>query len=365
MREHKWAPRNRGILGALTLLLFVSLYLGDSTPTFAKATRSYGRPSIGFATTLALAPQVDSYMEAANPTATATPTRSGAGTRTKTPPPSRTASTTPSPTSGGSGSVPNFSHIYTILLENKEYGSIVGQSSAPYLNSLIARYGLATNYTATFHPSEPNYLALFSGSNQGVTDNGVHNLGAKNVADQIEASRRTWRVFAQNVPLNCYTGATASGGEDGSGSYARKHEPAISFNDINSSSSRCANISDFTHFDPAAANYEFIVPNLCNSMHDCSVATGDKWLKSFVPGILNSAAWQGGGVLFITWDEGSSSTGGGGHVATLVIANSVTAGFKSGIAHSHYSLLRTVQDAWGLGCLANSCSAKNMGEFFH
>jgi hypothetical protein len=261
--------------------------------------------------------------------------------------------------------MPEFRHIYTIVMENKEYGSIVGSQAAPYLNSLIAQYGLATNYTGVAHPSEPNYFALFSGSTQGVTDDGVHNLNGQNLADQIGAAGRTWRVFAENVPLNCFTGAVAMNGEDGSGVYARKHEPAISFTDISRSSSHCANISDLTHFDPAAANYELVVPNLCHDMHDCSVAVGDHFLNGFVPTVLNSQAWQADGVLFIVWDEGTTNLGGGGHVPLLVISNRVQKGSRSAVTHNHYSLLRTVEDAWGLGCLNQACKANNLGEFFH
>ncbi len=250
-------------------------------------------------------------------------------------------------------------------MENHEYSDIVGSSSAPYINSLIAQYGLATNYDALAHPSQPNYIALFSGSTQGVTDDSTVNISATNIADQIEASGRTWKVFAQNYPLNCSTGSSYSGGADGSGTYVRRHNPAISFTDISGNASRCANITDFTHFDPAAANYAFIKPNLCNDMHDCSVSVGDTFLQGFVPTILNSSAWQQGGVLFITWDEGTSTTDGGGHVATIVIASNVTAGYRSSTSYNHYSLVRTIEDAWGLGCLANTCSANNLAEFFH
>ena len=97
--------------------------------------------------------------------------------------------------------------------------------------------------------------------------------------------------------------------------------------------------------DPAGtvARYNFITPNLCNDMHDCSIAVGDSFLQGFVPKILNSTAWQQGGVLFILWDEGSTGTGGGGQVAVLVIANNVTAGYRSTVAHNHYSLLRTIE----------------------
>ncbi len=266
--------------------------------------------------------------------------------------------------SGGSSGLPAFSHIYLIVMENHEYSSIVGSSNAPYLNGLIAQYGLATNYDAVAHPSEPNYFALFSGSTQGITNDSKYDLAGTNLADQLAAHQKTWRVFAQNVPLGCYTGMTASGGADGSGSYARKHEPAISFTDISGDAARCADIANFSAFDPAAADFEMIVPNLCNDMHDCSVATGDAFLKGFVPTITSSAAFKDGGVLFITWDEGTTAIGGGGHVATLVIGPGVKSGFVSSVAHDHYSLVRTIEDAWGLGCLNQTCSANDLGEFF-
>ena len=249
-------------------------------------------------------------------------------------------------------------------MENKEYGSIVGSASAPYLNSLIRHYGLATRYYATTHPSQPNYIALFSGSTQGVRDNLNHNIAAKNLADQIGARGRGWRVFAENVPLGCYKRATASGGEDGAGTYARKHEPAISFTDISGSARRCGYITDFRHFSPTAASFELIVPNLCHDMHDCSVRTGDAFLSRFVPRITGSSAFANS-VLFITWDEGSTTLGGGGRVATLVISPRVTPGFRSSITHTHYSLMRTIENAWGLGCLAKACTANDLREFFH
>ena len=167
------------------------------------------------------------------------------------------------------------------------------------------------------------------------------------------------------MPTNCFAGETARDGPDGSGAYARKHNPAISFTDISGSLTRCANISDFAHFDPAAASYELIVPNLCNDMHDCSVRMGDDFLKGFVPKILDSRAWQDGGVLFIVWDEGTTNWGGGGHVPLLVISSRVPKGFRSDAAHNNYSLLRTIEDAWGLGCLNRACAAGNLGEFFH
>jgi hypothetical protein len=255
--------------------------------------------------------------------------------------------------------------VLMIVLENRSYGSIVGSSSAPYLNSLIGRYGLATNYTGIAHPSQPNYLALFSGSTQGVVDDKVHTFGGRNLADQLEARGKTWRVVAENVPPGCYTGATHTGGADGSGTYVRKHEPAIQFTNISRNAARCANIVDFKHFSLTAANFQLIVPNLCHDMHDCTTIVGDAFLKKFVTAILAKADIAHT-LLVITFDEGKDAdhAGGGGHIATVLIGPMVRPGFKSSVAHDHFSLLRTIQNIWSLGCLNRSCAANDLREFF-
>jgi acid phosphatase len=98
-------------------------------------------------------------------------------------------------------------------------------------------------------------------------------------------------------------------------------------------------------------------------MHDCSTAHGDAFLRRFLPRILTSPA-MAGSLLVVTWDEGVGRLGGGGRVATVVIGPSVKRGFRSATRHSHYSLLRTIQDAWGLGCLNRTCSANDLREFF-
>lgn len=268
------------------------------------------------------------------------------------------------PPPGSLRPVPAFSHAYVIVLENKACERIVGSADAPFLNELIARYGLAESYQAVAHPSQPNYLALASGSTQGVGDNDPYDVTAPTVFDQLEQAGRSWRVYAENVPPGCFRGATAVGGRDGRGTYARKHDPATSFTGISTSPGRCANIQDLTSFDPAAADLEIIIPNLCHDMHDCSVADGDAWLRTFVPRILGSPAFQSGGALFITFDEGSESAKESNHVATIVAGPTVPSGFRSATPHTHYSLLRTIQDSWGLACLAESCAANTLGEFF-
>jgi hypothetical protein len=262
------------------------------------------------------------------------------------------------------GPVPPFSHIYLIVLENHPLSAIIDSGQAPYLQSLATQYGLAANEVSVAHPSQPNYLALFSGSTHGVDDDQLHDIVAPNLADRLEARGRSWHVFAENVPAGCYTGARASEGPDGSGTYARKHEPAISFMNISTNPSRCAHISDLSSFDPMTADFELIVPNLCHDMHDCTVGVGDDWLKTFVPKILASPGWQQNGALFITFDEGNETTVGGERVATLVISPQVQPGFRSMVAHTHYSLLRTFEASWGLDCLDEDCDANDLSEFF-
>ena len=273
----------------------------------------------------------------------------------------------PAPSAGGSPSViPAFDHIYVVVMENREFDAIVGSRAAPYINGLIARYGLATNYHAVTHPSQPNYFALFAGTTLGLTDNENHDLAARDLADQIDDRGLTWHVYAQDYPGGCSPEASVEGGVDLTGAagwYVRKHEPAISFTDISRRSARCARITGLAGFSPTEASFELIIPNMTNDMHDGSVAQGDSFLRSFVPRILEEPAFARS-LLLITWDEGTTNDGGGGRVATLVIAPSVPRGMRSDRSHTHYSLLRTIEEAWGLGCLEHSCSANDLREFF-
>jgi hypothetical protein len=253
-------------------------------------------------------------------------------------------------------------HVWWIILENHEYGSIVGSRSAPYINSLVARYGLATRYYATTHPSEPNYVALVAGGTLGVTTDGVYHLVHPSLFSQLTALGRSWRVYAQDDPSGCFTGYSARGGRDGpglAGTYARKHNPAISFTSVSGNPAQCHRIQPLRYFDPAAAPFEMIVPNLTNDMHDGTIGQGDAFLRALVPRILASAAFRTGGALFVTFDEGSTSAGSlgdrGGHVATVIVTPNLRRGYRYGVYADHWSLLRTTETILGLPCLGQAC----------
>jgi acid phosphatase len=249
-----------------------------------------------------------------------------------------------------------------IIMENKEYGRIVGSSSAPYMNQLIARYGQATNLYAETHPSEPNYIALTSGGLQGTSGDGTYDLPAPNLFDQVEASGRTWHVYAQGYPGGCFKTFQAAPVQDGigaAGDYVRKHNPAISYTSISGNPARCANITNLTGFDAAAADFEMIIPNEINDMHSGSVSAGDYFLNSFVSQLVKSPAFEDS-LLIVTFDEGDSSDQGGGHIATILASPNMTPGSRFADPATHYSLLRTIEQAWNLPFLGKAATASTI-----
>ncbi len=260
--------------------------------------------------------------------------------------------------------IPSFGHVWVIVLENAGYDRIVGSAEAPFLNGLIAGGGLAQAYSGVGRPSQPNYLALFSGSTHGIADNDPHDIDAPTLADQLEEAGRSWVEHAENVPAGCFTGATASGGRDGPGDYVRKHAPAISFDAIRNDPARCAAIQDLSAFQPGATDFALIIPNLCHDLHDCSLDVGDAWLADVAGRILRSQAYRDDGLLVVTFDEGEADAPGGGRIATILSSPLIQPGSTSEAPHDHYSLLRTIEESWGLGCLAEACGATTLGEFF-
>jgi hypothetical protein len=263
---------------------------------------------------------------------------------------------------------PNFDHVVVVLMENTSYGSIIGNTAqAPYINSLAKTYAYSSNYFATDHPSLPNYLEMTSGTNAGIIDDctppGVGcTANVSNIADRVAASGRTWKGYMEDAPSSCPT--------RNSGFYYTKHDPFVYYDNIRNNAARCANIVPYTKMAAdfattgTAPNFAFVTPNQCNDMHDCSIATGDNWLKQNMGTILNSPAFtQQNSLLVIVWDEDDSS--GNNHVAAIMAGSSVKRGYVSGALANHYSLLRTIEAAWGLPTLTgNDAGASVMSDLF-
>ena len=288
--------------------------------------------------------------------------------------------TTPLP----NGVLPNFAHVFVIMLENRGYGQIIGNSHAPFLNHLATSAGLATKYTGVSHPSQPNYLAAISGGTFGVQDDNNITLHVPNLVDQLEEHGRTWKAYMQAINQCASPLDSVCGG----GAYARKHNPFVSFADIQSNPSRMQQIVDTSALahDLASgqvANFVWISPDQCHDMHGlalpasdpCSgehpdglTAKGDAFTQTTVEAIMRSTAWSsaaGPSVIFITWDESEGTSedisgccgvdSGGGHVVMITISQAVSGARTSTVAYNHYSLLTTIQQSWGLGCLEATC----------
>jgi phospholipase C len=269
---------------------------------------------------------------------------------------------------------PTYSHVIWIWEENHSYGSIIGSSQAPYINSLATECGLATNYHNLSHPSLPNYVGATSGLAVGslsTFDSDCNpSTSCSTSAPSVFGQGESWKAYEETMPSNCR--------KSNSGSYAVRHNPPPYFTSLTT----CATFDvPFTQLatDLSAGTlpaFSFITPNVQDDMHDGTIAQGDTWLKNNLPAILNSSAYTSGSTaVFITWDEGSGGSTGENcatntsdqscHVVTLVISPSTVAGSTSGTLFNHYSLLGTAEQLLGLPKLGQAASATTLTSAFN
>jgi len=242
-------------------------------------------------------------------------------------------------------SVPTPKHVIVVVEENHGYSEIIGSPEAPYINSLAKKGALFTNSYALTHPSQPNYLALFSGSTQGVTDDSCpHTFSTKTTESELLAASKTFTGYAEGLP--------SPGSEIcNSGEYARKHAPWTDF-----SKDQAGDNQPFTSFPPKLASLptvSWVIPDLLDDMHDGSIQQGDTWLENNLAPYVKWAK-KHDSLLIITWDEDDGGTG--NHIATIFVGPMVKPG-KYSEKITHYNVLRTMEDMYGLPYLGNSGSA--------
>lgn len=250
-----------------------------------------------------------------------------------------------------------------VVLENHDYSSVIGNGSAPNLNALARRYGLATQSYACCHPSLPNYLDLIAGTSFGITSDCTDcSVDGATVADQLVHSGRDWRAYMESMPSRCYTGASYGG------LYAKKHDPFMYVAHIRNSPAECAKVQPLSSFSAALDSgqlpaFTFVTPNLCDDGHDCALSKSDAWVGSFVTTVTASSWFSGGGVLIITYDEGTSDSGccqgATGHIATWVVSQATPAGARLSTPVDHAGVLRSIEELYGLpllGAAACRCS---------
>ncbi|GAB1330043.1 alkaline phosphatase family protein [Streptomyces sennicomposti] len=231
--------------------------------------------------------------------------------------------------------VPTPDHVVVVVFENHAYNQVIGSSSAPYLNSLKSGGANLTQSYAETHPSQPNYFALFSGSTQGITDDSCYTPGfssAANLASEQLAAGRTWASYNETLPSQ---GSTTCS----SGKYARKHNPWFGFSNVPTSSAKT--FAQFPTDYSTLPQLSFVIPNLCSDMHDCSVSTGDTWLKNSL-GAYATWAKTHNSLLVVTFDEDDRLSG--NRIPTVLYGQPVAAGTTSSTTYNHYDLLRTLED---------------------
>jgi phosphatidylinositol-3-phosphatase len=259
------------------------------------------------------------------------------------------------PASPAHAALPSYAHIVVVIEENHSYSEVIGNSNAPYITSLANNGAKMTQSFAITHPSEPNYLALFSGSTQGLTDDSCpHTYSSANLGRQLINAGRTFKGYSESMPSDGFTGCSSS-----DNLYKRKHNPWVNFTNVPSSSNLRFSVfpTDYTTLPRVA----FVVPNMCHDMHDCSVSTGDTWLKNKL-GAYATWAKTHNSLLLVTFDEDDHSANNriptvfyGAHVATGSYSEHIT----------HYTVLRTLESLNGLGCVANSCSVSAITDIWN
>jgi hypothetical protein len=265
----------------------------------------------------------------------------------------------------GQATVPKFSHVILILIENKEYEDVIGNAGAPNFNRLARQSTLLTRYYAVTHPSLPNYMALIGGDTFGIlNDCSDCFVKAGSLPDLLEASGRTWKTYQESLPSAGFLG-------ERSGRYVMKHNPFAYFEGIRADAARCRrSIVPLTQLakdlkQNKLPDFAFIMPDLCHSAHDCGLEVADAWLGRLVKSILDSPSFDRNSLLVLTFDEGTTLQGCcgptplffGGHIATVLISPLAKPGFADPTPYSHYSLLKTIEEAWGLEKLGHTGEA--------
>jgi hypothetical protein len=295
----------------------------------------------------------------------------------------------------GQGAAGRYDHIFVIVEENHGYSDVIGNAAAPNLNALASQYGIATNYDAVAHPSEPNYVALLGGSTFTVnSDNAyyVQKVAAPSLISELDHAHVSWKAYLQSSPHPGYQGicypASCNGAPDKDPLYVSKHDGIQNFTtSLNAADwARQVPIGQLGHdlHSKHVPAFSWVIPDECHDQHGdppyCIdsgtpggsdpqdqrlVAVGDQYLGQLVAEITGASFWaKGNNAIDIVYDEGDTSVGGGGQVANVVITSHGPRHLQDPGAYSHYSLLQTILGNFGLPCLQNSCTATPMTPLF-
>jgi acid phosphatase len=239
-----------------------------------------------------------------------------------------------------------------VVEENHSRADVIGSRQAPYLNALARDGASFIHSTAITHPSQPNYLALFSGSTHGVTsDSCPHRFGSNNLGNELRRAGLSFTGYSESLPQAGFLGCT-------DGAYARKHVPWTDFTDLPASVNRpfSAFPTDFTKLPTLS----FVIPNLNHDMHDGTVAQGDTWLRTHLSSYVRWMRTHQS-LLVVTWDENDGSAG--NQIPTIFAGYGVVNG-SYGQRINHYRVLRTLEASYGLPALGAAAQTTPIRAIF-
>ncbi|MFZ3228907.1 MAG: alkaline phosphatase family protein [Pseudobdellovibrio sp.] len=247
-------------------------------------------------------------------------------------------------TFAGPGNGKYFNKVIFIVFENTNYKDAIQQ---PFFKELANNGAHFSGLAAITHPSQPNYIALTSGSLNGVKGNNPINLNVKHIGDLLEAKELTWKAYADDYPGNCFTGTASN-------AYARRHNPFISYLNIQKDAKRCANIVNSSAFyqdvkNNSLPNYSFFIPNVKNDGHDTGVAFADKWYRKTFQSLFSNLDLMKDTLIITTFDEN------GGAAGNVVYTNFNGPMVRGGIVIpdrlTFFSLIKLIEQNWTLDSL--------------
>lgn len=252
--------------------------------------------------------------------------------------------------------LPAYDHVVVAVFENKQYGEVIGNASAPYINQLASGGASLTGMKALTHPSQPNYFNLYSGATQGITGDGCYtpqSMTAPNLGQEVIAAGKTFATYNEDLPAEGSTACT-------NGQYAQKHNPWFAFKNVPLNTGKTW--AQFPRDDfSSLPGLSFVIPNLCNDMHSCAVGTGDTWTRNNLDAYAQWAKSHNS-LLVLTWDEDNYL--GSNQIATVFYGANVKTGTYS-TAYSHHHLLRTLEDLFGTATHAgNAAGVQPITEVF-
>lgn len=246
--------------------------------------------------------------------------------------------------SKGKGDLSKFDRLIYIVLENKDYRDVIKNAT---FKKFLTQGASFSQFYAETHPSQPNYIAMIAGDTLGVNSNSNVNLTQNHLGDLLEEGGIDWRVYAENYPGKCFL-------KGSSGSYARKHVPFLSFINVQNNAERCAKVQNFDRFakdwrDHKLPAFTMIIPNNKNNGHDTNIETSARWFNKHFESFINDPSMMEQTLIVITYDEGSNSLN--NKIYTVFLGPSVTPGSVNEDIHSHYSLLRLMEEEWDINSL--------------